>query len=279
MSALVALLEHPQDDVVRNALDAIGDLVFCSRCLIHPAMAAGLGPLLVKLLHHSDIDVVECAVWTLCSIAGESTHNIKDIVSAGAVPRLVALVRSRPSFFLHVALVLSYIAKDGPEHRDQLIDEGIIEALLTFVHQPYASVRSICSRLYCFVALIDLFLLAQISSLRHVTMIFVALSFHDAGNLPCVAALLQLIPPLAHLIKSNVDERILQFACICLSNLCNFPIKYQQAIEIVPRLVAFLYHPHIDVATAASNAVRNIINTYKYTRGTGFMRLRTLEDW
>lgn len=78
----------------------------------------------------------------IANILSGTSDQTKAVVSAGAVPGLLSLLGSPHPVVAEIAIrALGNIAIDGPEHRDVVIEQGILEPLLLLI-KPETPVSS-----------------------------------------------------------------------------------------------------------------------------------------
>jgi importin subunit alpha-6/7 len=106
---------------------------------VNPVLAAGAGPILVKLLEHSDAKIVFEAAWCITNIA--STSMTSKVIEMGALPAMVKLLRSsHENVREQVIWCLGNIVGDGPELRDMVLDTPDCAAALVLNIQHPASI-------------------------------------------------------------------------------------------------------------------------------------------
>lgn len=101
----------------------------------------GIIPLLVQNLSPSSVNPTSASLifessWALTNIA--STNCTMDVVNAGAIKPLVGLLLHRDANVREQAIwCLGNIAGEGPDFRDQVLQESAIDSLLENLNKPY----------------------------------------------------------------------------------------------------------------------------------------------
>ncbi|XP_046649903.1 importin subunit alpha-1-like [Daphnia pulicaria] len=200
---------------------------------------ANVVPKLVEFLSRvNNPDLQLDSASAIANILSGTSDQTKAVVSAGAVPGLISLLASPHPVVAEIAIrALGNIAIDGPEHRDVVIEQGILEPLLLLI-KPETSVEF----------------------LSNVTSVLLNLCCH-VNNPLNVPTFRQLLPVLAHLIKNN-DEEILADACWVLAYISkNSDERTQEVCDagVVPRLVTLLNHNETPVIEGALCSIGLIV--------------------
>lgn len=109
------------------------NLVRCSS--IEAVIQQGLVPHLVKFLQDFDNDEIQSeAAWALANIAAGSKNQTKAVIDAGAVPRLMALLRFKVEKSVDRALfAFANIVGNGPKDRDIVLEYGIVDQIIVLL--------------------------------------------------------------------------------------------------------------------------------------------------
>ncbi|KAJ7381525.1 Importin subunit alpha-1 [Desmophyllum pertusum] len=202
-------------------------------------IASGLVSMFVAILERFDNASLQFeAAWVLTNIASGSSDETKVVVEAGAVPRFVKLLTSpQPQVCEQAVWALGNIAGDGPNLRNFVLAHGALGPLLGLIQ-------------------LDI----NIQFLRNITWTLSNLC-RNKNPPPETAAVEQILPALAHLIKCT-DKEVLSDTCWGLSYLTdgtNDRIQLVIDSGILLSLIPLLGHPEVNVVTPSLRAVGNIV--------------------
>lgn len=206
---------------------------------IDELIESGILPVLVACLERDDNQMLQFeAAWALTNIASGTQLQTNQVVTAGAVPLFLKLLKSPAQTVCEQAVwALGNIIGDGPNLRDYVIGLGVVQPLLSFIKPDI-----------------------PISFLRNVTWVIVNLCRAKEPP-PPVSTILEILPALTALIHHN-DINILVDTVWAISYLTDGGNEQIQLVidsGIVPKLVPLLSHIEGKVQTAALRAVGNIV--------------------
>lgn len=175
------------DPVVKlNAVQATRKLLSSDKNPpIDQIINAQMLPILVECLDKEDQPNLQFeAAWALTNIASGSSTQTQSVVLAGAVEHFIRLLKSPHQHVCEQAVwALGNIIGDGPQCRDLVICNGVVEPLLQFINPDI-----------------------PMSFLRNVTWVIVNLC-RSKDPPPSEETIRQLLPALAFLIQ-NTDTNV-----------------------------------------------------------------------
>ncbi|XP_067007914.1 importin subunit alpha-3 [Anabrus simplex] len=206
---------------------------------IDALIESGILPILVRCLEcHDNPSLQFEAAWALTNIASGTSAQTQAVVTAGAVPLFLTLLRSSHQNVCEQAVwALGNIIGDGPQLRDYVISLGVVHPLLTFIKPEI-----------------------PISFLRNVTWVIVNLC-RNKDPPPSVHTIREILPALNMLIH-HTDINILVDTVWALSYLTDGGNEQIQMVidsGVVSKLIPLLSHKEVKVQTAALRAVGNIV--------------------
>jgi hypothetical protein len=237
---LPLLAEYIRGDEISLQIDAVTKirklLSLESSPPIQDVLALNIMDRLIHFLSSESAELQREAALVVTGIAGGTTDQTRAVVDAGAVPHLVALLRSPHDNVREQAIwALGNIAGDSPQCRDHVLSHGAMLLLDCFGDLSHESV------------------------VRNATH---ALSNFCRGKpQPAFDVVKPALGALGSLINGN-DPDVLADACWALSYLSDGPNDRIQAVldaGVLPRLVQLLDHKAIVVQTAALRCIGNIV--------------------
>lgn len=200
----------------------------------------GLLPYCVEFLkrHHNPKLQLEAA-WTLTNVASGTSEQTMAVVNAGAVPHLVALLRSKSKDVVEQAIwALSNISGDGPECRDLVHCFNIIDYILPLLNVP-----------------------DPITFGRNLTWL-IAVLCRGPMEPPSFSQVARLLPHLVHQLNNTPDIQVLSntvWAFTYMTDRNYHQIRVVLQSGAVPRIIGFLDHANIAVLMPALRCIANII--------------------
>ena len=204
---------------------------------IAEVIAAGLVPRFVKFLQCTDNPMLQFeAACTLTNIASGISEHTRKVISNGAVPIFVQLLKSSNDDVREQAVwALGNIAGDSPETRDLVLSHQVLPSLLEQLNPK-----------------------SKISMLRNATW---TLSNLCRGKPPPAWHMVApALPVLAQLVFSHDDE-VLADGCWALSYLSEGSNEKIQAVldtGICARIVELMGHPLVSVQTPVLRTAVNM---------------------
>ena len=160
----------------------------------------------VLLVFFSKIDRPRLVLEVLIIVADLSLYKAEQLVQMGFVKPLISWISLGGLRYQELAvLAIGNIAGDGPQMRDFVINNGVIQPLLALVNQE-----------------------TPITLLRNVTWTMSNLCRNKTISTP-VEVLMQCLPVLAQLVKHS-DRKVLADACWALSYLADSSDEIQVII-------------------------------------------------
>ena len=158
------------------------------------------------LVHFCKIDKPSLILEILTIVTNLSVNNTEAVVRAGFVKPIISWITLGAEEIQKQAVwALGNIAGDGPQMRDFVINNGVIQPLLALVNQE-----------------------TPITLLRNVTWTMSNLCRNKTISTP-VEVLMQCLPVLAQLVKHS-DRKVLADACWALSYLADSSDEIQVII-------------------------------------------------
>lgn len=206
---------------------------------IDALIATGVVPILVNFLtHHDNVPLQFEACWALTNIASGNSAQTRTVVEAGAVPVLASLLTSPHANVAEQAVwALGNIAGDGPELRDLVIRNNVIQPLVNLLKPDISAVFR-----------------------RNITWALSNLC-RNKNPPPPFEAIRQILPTFAELIN-HPDNEVVTDALWAISYLTDGSNeKIQEVINcgVVPRLCELLEVRDTSIITPTLRSVGNIV--------------------
>jgi importin subunit alpha-1 len=122
----------------------IGNL--CRRKPFKFHLFVSLVPLLLRLLHHSDEQILSETCWTLAYIADNVRSNLKVVFTAGSCEKLVSLLATHEAVSIVIPILKISIALLDPDSglRRDVQDAGLLIQVNNLLTHPHFLVRKKC---------------------------------------------------------------------------------------------------------------------------------------
>lgn len=206
---------------------------------IDSMIQCGIVPRCVEFLsyHHNPALQFEAA-WALTNVASGTPEQTHVVVKHGAIPKLVALMKSpSPNVAEQAVWALGNIAGDGPVARDLVLGHDAMPLLLELIKPdtPITFTRNI---------------------------VWTLSNLCRNKNPPPPFEIVRTALPVLNRLLSHTDKDILGDACWALSYLTDgLNDKIQAVVDcgVIPKLVELLASTEVNVLSPALRAVGNIV--------------------
>jgi hypothetical protein len=203
---------------------------------IQRVLALNIMDRLIHFLSSESAELQREAALVLTGIAGGTTDQTRAVVDAGAVPHLVALLRSPHDNVREQAIcALGNIAGDSPHNRDHVLSFGAMPLLLDCFNDR-----------------------SRESLVRNAT--YALSNFCRGKPQPAFEVVQPALGVLGSLLRGD-DPKVLADACRALSYLSGGSDRIQALLDagVLPRIVQLLDHHEVTVQTPALRCIGNIV--------------------
>ncbi|OTF70281.1 importin subunit alpha-4-like protein [Euroglyphus maynei] len=207
---------------------------------IDEIIAAGILPTLIDALKYNNVPTLQFeAAWALTNIASGTSIQTRKVVDEGAVPLLVNLLLSPNDNVSDQSLwALGNIIGDGPDLRDFVIQNGVLEPLITILHR-YPSP----------------------SFLRNLSWVIINMCRNKNPPLS-ITVLVTILPVLQSLLQHSQDTSILVDVVWAISYITDHGNEQIQMVidsGLVSFIIPLLHHDDLKIQTPALRVIGNIV--------------------
>nr|XP_027197096.1 importin subunit alpha-3-like [Dermatophagoides pteronyssinus] len=207
---------------------------------IDEIIAAGILPTLIDALKYSNLPTLQFeAAWALTNIASGTSIQTRKVVDEGAVPLLVNLLLSPNENVSDQSLwALGNIIGDGPDLRDFVIENGVLEPLITILHR-YPSP----------------------SFVRNLSWVIINMCRNKNPPL-AITVLATILPVLQNLLEHSQDTSILIDVVWAISYITDHGNEQIQMVidsGLVSFIIPLLHHEDLKIQTPALRVIGNIV--------------------
>ncbi|UXI14919.1 ankyrin repeat domain-containing protein 27-like [Sarcoptes scabiei] len=207
---------------------------------IDKLIEAGILPALIDALRYSEASNLQFeAAWALTNIASGTAIQTRKVVDEGAVPLLIQLLESQNENVSEQALwALGNIIGDGPDLRDYVLENGILNRLLNILNQHSSP-----------------------SFLRNLSWVIVNMTRNKDPPLRC-DVLNTILPMLYTLLTVSQDTIVfidVFWAISYITDHGNDRIQKVIDSDIVKIIIPYLEHEDIKIQTPALRVIGNIV--------------------